>query len=148
MQAQKRTTRGKPGTPRTLDAGSPHRSTGKTRGWGSDVDECPGPQINCSEAPTAHGTTAGTALSAGREKSFPSHLFSLLRCLPSTKIISADLACRYPAFGPQVALQISDGLIAKPWKTARVSPTPLPSCAWPDHSSTVRGPTRGTKPAS
>lgn len=98
------------------------------------MDECPGPQMNCFEAPTANETTAGTAVS--RKGEVIPHL-SLLRCLSSTKITSADLVYRYPGLGPRVALQTSDGLIAKPWKNTHPSPTSLPSCAWPDHGSTV-----------
>lgn len=76
LQAQEQATRSKSGTPRTLDIGSPHRSASKTRGQREgDVDECPGLQIHCFEAPMGHGNTAGTVLSAGRGKLFPSRIF-------------------------------------------------------------------------
>lgn len=135
LQAQERATRSKSGTPHTLDTGFPHRSAvrlgdGGGVTWVSAQDR----RSAALKLPWETGPRQGQLCQQeGGNPSLPTFFPSASPT--STKIISADLAYRHPGFGPQVALQISDGLIAKPWKNTRQSPTPLPSCAWPDQAA-------------
>lgn len=60
-------------------------------GGGGDMGESPGLQIRCFEAPMGNGTTAGTALSAGRGKSFPSRIFPFCVAYPQQRLFLQTL---------------------------------------------------------